>query len=42
MLLHSQPGELNARVPAPSVIESEIEALAAWITDIRSRQDKAV
>lgn len=39
MLLHSQPGELNPRVPIPSAIEAEIEALANWTSDIRSRQD---
>ncbi|WP_373005508.1 AAA family ATPase [Hyphomonas sp.] len=40
-LLHSQPGEINPRLPAPSVIESEIDALATWIADIRARQEKA-
>jgi hypothetical protein len=35
MLLHSQPGELNPRVPTPSAIEAEIDALATWISDIR-------
>ena len=39
-LLHSQPGELNPPLPTPSVIESEIDALAGWITDIRNRQSK--
>ncbi len=37
-LLHSQPGEINPRIPAPSVIEAEIEALENWLVDIRSRQ----
>ncbi|MGH7089762.1 MAG: AAA family ATPase, partial [Stellaceae bacterium] len=41
MLLHSQPGELDPRVPAPSAIEAQIDALAHWIADIRERQDKA-
>lgn len=40
-LLHSQPGEINPRLPAPSAIESEIEALEEWIADIRTRQDQA-
>lgn len=38
MLLHSQPGELNPRLPAPSLIEAEINALTSWLADIRSRQ----
>jgi hypothetical protein len=40
-LLHSQPGEINPRLPAPWVIESEIDALVTWIADIRTRQEKA-
>jgi energy-coupling factor transporter ATP-binding protein EcfA2 len=40
-LLHSQPGEINPRVPAPSVIEAEIDALTKWISDISVRQDAA-
>ena len=40
-LLHSQPGEINPRLPGPSVIEIEIDALAMWISDIRTRQEKA-
>ncbi len=40
-LLHSQPGEINPRLSAPSVIEAEIDALEKWITEIRSRQEKA-
>ncbi len=40
-LLHSQPGEINPRLPAPSVIEAEIDALEKWIADIRTRQEKA-
>lgn len=40
-LLHSQPGEINPRLPAPSVITAEIEALEKWIADIRGRQEKA-
>lgn len=39
-LLHSQPGEINPRLPAPSQIENEIDELARWIADIRSRQEK--
>ncbi|MBV7518931.1 AAA family ATPase [Ensifer sp. ENS12] len=41
MLLHSQPLEINPRLPAPSVIQTEIEALEKWIVDIRARQEKA-
>ncbi|MDD3029376.1 MAG: AAA family ATPase [Alphaproteobacteria bacterium] len=40
MLLHSQPGELNPRLPSPATIESEINTLSQWISDIRDRQDK--
>ncbi|MQX70796.1 AAA family ATPase [Sinorhizobium meliloti] len=40
-LLHSQPGEINPRLPAPTVIQTEIEALEKWIVDIRARQEKA-
>lgn len=40
-LLHSQPGEINPPLPAPSVIKTEIEMLAKWIADIRSRQEQA-
>lgn len=40
-LLHSQPGEINPRLPSPSTIESEISVLANWIADIRTRQEKA-
>ena len=40
-LLHSQPGEINSRLPAPSIIQTEIDRLEHWIVDIRSRQDKA-
>ena len=40
-LLHTQPGEINPRLPAPSVIHAEIESLVRWIADVRTRQDKA-
>jgi hypothetical protein len=40
-LLHSQPGEINPRLPAPALIESEIDVLEKWIADVRTRQDKA-
>ena len=40
-LLHSQPGEINPKLPPPSVIDAEISTLAAWIADIRTRQEKA-
>lgn len=39
-LLHSQPGEINPRLPSSSVIDSEIGALATWVADIRNRQEK--
>ncbi|TAY16695.1 hypothetical protein ELH91_07840 [Rhizobium leguminosarum] len=39
-LLHSQPGEINPRLPAPTIIQTEIEALEKWIMDIRIRQEK--
>jgi hypothetical protein len=41
-LLHSQPGEINPRLPAPSLIERELETVEAWISNIRTRQEKAV
>lgn len=41
-LLHSQPGEINPRIPAPSVIQTEIETLERWIANIRVRQEKLV
>lgn len=37
-LLHSQPGEINPRLPTPADIESEIGALNIWITDLRAKQ----
>ncbi len=40
-LLHSQPGEINPRLPAPALIESEIDVLEKWIADVRTRQEKA-
>lgn len=40
-LLHGQPGQINPRLPAPSAIEGEIDALENWIADIRTRQEKA-
>lgn len=40
-LLHSQPGEINPPLPAPSVIQTEMEMLSKWIADIRSRQEQA-
>jgi hypothetical protein len=40
-LLHSQPGEINPRLPTPTIIQAEIDALERWIVDIRSRQEKA-
>lgn len=40
-LLHSQPGEINPRLPAPALIEGEIDVLEKWTADVRTRQDKA-
>ena len=40
-LLHSQPGEINPPLPAPTVIEAEIDVLEKWIADLRARQGKA-
>ena len=37
-LLHSQPGELNQRLPTPGEIEAEIAVLETWAADIISRQ----
>lgn len=37
-LLHSQPGELNPRLPLPSSIEEEITCLEEWLVSIRERQ----
>ena len=39
-LLHSQPGELNQRLPTPQQIEDEIVALENWLSNIRNRQDQ--
>jgi energy-coupling factor transporter ATP-binding protein EcfA2 len=41
-LLHSQPGEINPRLPTPTAIQIEINALEKWTADIRARQEKAV
>jgi len=40
-LLHSQPGEINPRLPTPNTIQMEIEALETWLADIRIRQENA-
>ncbi|WP_288349438.1 AAA family ATPase [uncultured Thalassospira sp.] len=37
-LLHSQPDEINPRLPKPIDIQMEIEALEKWMADIRRRQ----
>lgn len=39
-LLHSSSEALNKPLPAPKVIEAEIEALRQWVTDIKQRQEK--
>jgi len=39
-LLHSTADALNKPPPNPKVIEAEIAALSAWVTDIRERQEK--
>ena len=41
-LLHSQPGEINPRLPSPANIETEIAALETWVTDLRDRQERAL
>jgi energy-coupling factor transporter ATP-binding protein EcfA2 len=41
-LLHSQPGELNPRLPTPAKIEEEIACLEAWLVSIRNRQGQVV
>jgi energy-coupling factor transporter ATP-binding protein EcfA2 len=40
-LIHSQPGELNPKLPTPTEIEGEISALESWITGVKVRQDAA-
>lgn len=40
-LLHSQPGEINPKLPTPDQIETEIHALEAWLADVKSRQNAA-
>ena len=37
-LLHSQPSEINPRLPSPSEIEAEILVLETWVQDLRNRQ----
>jgi hypothetical protein len=39
-LLHSTADALNKPPPNPRVIEDEIQALSAWMSDIQQRQDK--
>ncbi len=39
-LLHSQPGELNQRLPTPDEIEAEIAVLESWAADIITRQEQ--
>ncbi len=41
-LMHSQPGELNPRLPAPEKIEREITALETWISELKVRQNEVV
>lgn len=41
-LLHSQPGEMNPRLPTPAQIEGEIAALETWVRSIRDRQDRVL
>ncbi|WP_200808715.1 AAA family ATPase [Tistlia consotensis] len=40
-LLHSQPSEINPKLPTPDDIQREIEGLDQWLADIRARQEKA-
>ena len=39
-LIHSQPGELNPKLPTPDYIEREIKALEDWAISIRDRQEQ--
>lgn len=39
-LLHSTADTLNKPPPTPQVIEAEIQALSAWMTDVQRRQGK--
>jgi energy-coupling factor transporter ATP-binding protein EcfA2 len=38
-LLHSTPGSLNPRLPNPTRIQAEIDALRNWYIDVKRRQD---
>jgi hypothetical protein len=40
-LIHSQPGEINPKLPSPAEIESEIAELEVWLSDVKRRQDAA-
>lgn len=40
-MLHSAAVALNRPLPRPEALTSEIDALAAWTTDLRGRQDRA-
>lgn len=40
-LLHSQPGELNPRLPTPTEVETEITVLETWVQSIKCRQSNA-
>lgn len=39
-LMHSQPGEINPRLPSPEDIEDEISHLERWTLSIKNRQDR--
>lgn len=39
-LLHSQPGEINPRLPSPEDIEYELSQLEGWTLSIKNRQDR--
>ena len=41
-LLHSQPGELNQKLPTPGEIKAEIAVLETWAADIISRQKQII
>ncbi|WP_422007244.1 AAA family ATPase [Pyruvatibacter mobilis] len=39
-LIHSQPGELNPKLPTPDDIEKEITVLEDWAVSVQSRQEQ--
>lgn len=39
-LIHSQPGDINPRLPTPTNIENEIQCLDNWFSSIKQRQTR--